>query len=141
MSLTWIHEEPPRWDADKERIIGGEPPGTFNLGGMRLQEVVPGEWWRVEHDGATVGYGWMDIVWGDGEMLLAVDRDHRGEKIGEFILDHLEQEASSRGLRWLHNLVRGNHPQRDWITDWLLAHGFEITPDDEILRRKVPTAR
>lgn len=140
MSRTWIHEEPPRWDADKERIIGGEPPGTFNLGGVRTQEVVPGEWWRVEVDGVTAGYGWMDIVWGDGEMLLAVDRAHRGEGIGDFILEHLQVEAQQRGLRWLHNIVRRKHPQREFITEWLLGHGFERTGDEEVLRRRVPPA-
>ena len=71
--LSWSKEESPRWDADKKRIVGSMPKGVFDVRYAELAEgdVVPGEWWRVEDDGAVVGFGWLDIVWGDAEILLA----------------------------------------------------------------------
>ena len=66
MTLSWIAEHPATWDADKRRIVGGASPGIFDSRYARIAEgsIVPGEWWRVDEDGHTVGYGWMDVNWG-----------------------------------------------------------------------------
>ena len=71
--MNWVHDNPPYWDESKASIIGGAPAGIFDLGSYRRGEVIPGEWWRVEDGGETLGYGWMDHTWGDAEILLAVD--------------------------------------------------------------------
>ena len=137
MSREWIHEPTPRWDADKQRIVGDAPAGIFQgFDEYDEGDLVPGEWWRVEYDGETVGFGWMDITWGDGEILLAVDPDHHGYGVGEFILDHLEREAARQGLNVIYNTVRATHPNKEWITNWLQDQGFERA-DDESLRRRV----
>ena len=75
MTLRWIRETPAHWDANKARIVGGAPPGIFDTRykTCKIGELVPGEWWRVEDDAAVVGYGWLDVVWGDAEILLATD--------------------------------------------------------------------
>ncbi len=140
MTRIWVEEERPTWDAHKERIIGGCQPGIFHLGGMRTLDVVPGEWWHVEEDGDIVGYGWMDVVWGAAEVLVAVDPKRRDQGLGAYILKQLEGEARKRGLSWMHNIVRRTHPAREATTRWLLSQGFERTPDDESLRRRVPPA-
>ena len=135
MSLSWIHENPPRWDASKSAIVGKAEPGIFKPGKLAEGDLVPGEWWRVEADGKAVGYGWMECVWGDAEILLAVEPGHRGRGVGTFILDRLEREAAERGLNYLFNVVQPTHPDPEGITRWLEARGFEAAHDR--LRRRV----
>ena len=139
MALSWIHENPAMWDAGKEAIVGGAPRGVFQIS-HRAGEVVPDEWWRVEEDGKTVGYGWMDVTWGDAEILLAVSPNSRDRGIGAFILDRLEDEARGRGLNYLYNVVRPTHPDREGITRWLETRGFRRS-EEGLLRRKVAAAR
>jgi GNAT superfamily N-acetyltransferase len=136
MALSWIHENPPRWDAGKAAILGGAAPGTFDLSRYEGADVLPGEWWRVEDDGRTVAYGWMDYTWGEGEMLLAVDPARQGGGIGTYVLDRLEAEARERKLRYLYNVVRDSHPDPEGLTRWLEARGFRS--DRGRLVRRVP---
>lgn len=138
MSLKWTREEHPVWDADKEHIVGGSPAGAFDLsryprGGGSL----PGEWWRAELDGAVVGYGWMDVVWGDGEILLAVEPASQRRGVGAFILSMLGMEAAVRGLARVVNVVRASHPQRAQVSAWLQGQGFVTEHDSERLARHV----
>lgn len=139
MSLEWIREHPAVWDADKTRIVGGAPAGIFDFDGVEAGAPLAGEWWRVDDGGATAAYAWMDTVWGDAEMLLAVDPAHQGSGVGTFVLDRLEEEAGRRGLNYLYNVVRPRHPDKAGITAWLEARSFELTFDG-ILRRKVSGA-
>jgi hypothetical protein len=83
-----------------------------------------------------VGYGWLDDVWGDAEILLAVEEPARGTGAGAFALARLEDEAAARGLNYVVNVVRDTHPDRDAVTGWFLAHGFTGT-DDGRLRKQV----
>jgi len=140
MPLVWIVEDTPRWDDDKERIVAGAPRGAFELRGIRVGDLAPGEWFRVEDGGAVVGYGWMDSTWGDAEILLAVDGAARGSGVGTFIVDQLEREAAARGLNYLCNAVRPSHPERERVTRWLLARRFEPSGDG-VLRRRVGPQR
>jgi N-acetylglutamate synthase-like GNAT family acetyltransferase len=137
VSLTWTRESPPTWDADKARIIGEAPPGVFTLGPFKPGDVVPGDWWRVEHDGRTVGYGWMDHSWGDAEVLLAVTPDDRRSGVGTFILDRLEDEAAERGINYLYNVVPAAHPNRAWLEHWLQRRGFQPSREGNLLKRMV----
>ncbi|MCA9665956.1 MAG: GNAT family N-acetyltransferase [Myxococcales bacterium] len=137
MSLQWIHESAARWDAGKQRIVGGAPAGIFELGGVEVGALVPGDWWRVEDEaGETIGYGWMDIVGmaGDAEVLLAVDSAHQGKGAGTFIMDHLEREAADRGLNYLSNIVRPSHPDKEGITAWLKKRGYVERGDGQLAR-------
>ena len=137
MSLEWIREHPAVWDAGKERIVGGAPAGIFDFGAVELGSPLAGEWWRVEDDdGATAAYAWMDTVWGDAEMLLAVDPASQRRGVGTYVLDRLEEEAGRRGVNYLYNVVRPGHPDKAGITAWLEARAFELT-FDPILRRRV----
>ena len=88
-------------------------------------------------DGKTVGYGWMDVTWGDAEILLAVQTESRGHGVGSFILQRLEQEAAERGLHYLYNVVRGTHPQHDEVTAWLEARHFTASEDGKLMRAVV----
>lgn len=137
MGRAWIAETNPRWDAGKQRIVGGAPAGAFHLGDLSPDAPAPGEWFRVEEDGQTVGYGWMDVVWGDGEVLLAVDPAAQRRGLGAFILDHLEQEAAARGLNRIYNTVRPSHPDRAAVSAWLRGRGFSAPEGDEALVREV----
>jgi GNAT superfamily N-acetyltransferase len=138
MGKRWIQENPAYWDAAKVRIVGGAPKGVFELGERAEGDMVPGEWWRVEEDGAVLGYGWMDVTWGDGEVLLAVAPEARRKGFGAFILDRLEEEARARGLNYLYNVVRPTHPERESVTRWLEGRGFRRSPGEDLLRRAVP---
>ncbi len=136
MSLSWIREPSPHWDDGKARIIGGAPEGVFDrrYKTPALGDSIPSDWWRVEDDGRTVGYGWLDVEWGDAEILLATDPEHRGRGVGTFVLEHLEHEAKERGLNYVYNTVRPTHPDREALTAWLQKRGFEPSEDGSLLR-------
>ena len=136
MSLSWIHETSATWDDDKARIVGGAPAGIFDTryGELEQGALVPAEWWRVEDDGRTVGFGWLDVTWGDAEILLATDVEARGKGVGTFILEHLEDEARQRGLRYLYNVVRPTHPDGETVAAWLRERGFEDERDGRLVR-------
>jgi len=135
MALTWVREDTPRWDAAKQDIVGAVAEGALDVPRLGLGDLAPGEWFRVEDDGRTVGYGWMDCTWGDAEITLAVDPRHRHQGVGAFIVHHLEQEAASRGVNYLYNAVRPSHPERVRVTRWLEALGFAASGDGLLKRR------
>jgi GNAT superfamily N-acetyltransferase len=136
MHLNWIRESSPRWDEGKQRVVGGAPAGVFDMGDPEPGQILGGEWWRVEEDGEVLAYGWMDTVWGDGEVLLAVDADQHGRGIGAFVLKQLDREAAARGINVLYNVVRPSHPDAQRVSVWLNAHGFY--PDEGgVLKRHV----
>jgi N-acetylglutamate synthase-like GNAT family acetyltransferase len=131
-ALEWIHEGDPCWDADRERVFATVPEQVFRSASRRPGEPLSSDWWRVEQDGRVVGYGWLDDVWGDAEILLAVDGAERGRGIGGFIVDRLEQEAAARGLNYVLNVVRADHPQRAAVSAWFAAHGFTAAEDGRL---------
>jgi len=135
MTLSWIREDTPRWDAGKQAIVGGAPAGALDVRRFTTGDLVPGEWFRVEDGGKTVGYGWMDCTWGDAEVTLAVDPRRQRAGIGAFIVEHLRKEAAARGVNYLYNAVRPTHPERDAVTRWLTAQGFEPSGDGLLKRR------
>lgn len=139
MSLDWIHEQPPLWDMNKARVVGAAPHGIFDLGDFQVGDPMPGEWWRVDDDGQAVGYGWLDVVWGDAEILLVVEPSRQGQGVGAFILDQLERESAQRGLNYICNVVKPTHPEGERLTAWLVRHGFEAASDG-VLRRRVRAA-
>ena len=137
--LAWTREEHPVWDDDKLRVIGGAPDGAFVLPFAHGDDL-PGDWWRVTDEaGAVVGYGRLDTTWGgDAEILMASDPAAQGEGVGSFVLERLEEEAESRGINYVHNTIRAEHPQRDLVHDWLVVRGFR-GPVDGDLRKRVGT--
>ncbi len=137
MGLSWIRENPPIWDGDKRRIILGANEGVFDetYGHLSDGAIVPGEWWRVESEGETVGYGWLDAVFGNAEILLATDPERRGQGIGSFIIERLDAEARSRGLNYLYNVVQKTHPAPDELKRWLEARGFVGKEGGRLLKR------
>ncbi|MBL4685195.1 MAG: GNAT family N-acetyltransferase [Nannocystaceae bacterium] len=139
MELRWIHESPAIWDVGKARIVGSAGTDVFEPSLIDRPEgaLVPSDWWRVEADGKTVAYGWMDITWGDAEMGLAVEPDHQRKGVGTFVLDRLEEEAAVRGVHYLYNVVRASHPQQQDITQWLEARRFTSSQDGKLLRAVV----
>ena len=144
MSLEWIHEgQPAHWDDAKARIVGAAGAGIFDAryGELSSGQLIPGEWWRVEDDGRVVGYGWLDIVWGDAEIQLATDTESRGKGVGAFTLQHLESEAARRGLGRVYNIVRPTHPDRDDVSAWLSKRGFEGNEDGTLFRAVSPSTR
>ena len=135
MALTWIREDTPRWDADKQDIVGGAGAGALEIPRLAAGDLAPGEWFHAEDDGKIVGYGWMDCTWGDAEITLAVDPRHRHQGVGAFIVQHLDKEARSRGVNYLYNAVRPSHPERAQVTLWLEGLGFRASGDGLLKRR------
>lgn len=131
MAFEWKTEHPAYWDDDKVRIIASAEPGVFDARFSQCEkgDLMPGTWWRVEEDGRTVGYGWLDVVWGDAEITLAADPAAQGRGVGSFILERLEREAKDRGLNRLYNMVRPTHPKKDEVSAWLQKRGFESSED------------
>jgi GNAT superfamily N-acetyltransferase len=138
MALTWVREDTPLWDAAKQSIVGGAPAGALEPPRLSLGDLAPGEWFRVEEDGTTIGYGWMDCTWGDAEITIAVDPRRQNEGVGAFIVLHLEKEAAARGVNYLYNAVRPTHPDKVGVTRWLETRGFEPSGDGLLKRRVRP---
>ncbi|MGV9826502.1 DUF6158 family protein [Gordonia sp. NPDC003429] len=136
VALSWIHEQSPTWDTDRERIIGHAPEGVFDFA-SRPGDRMTGEWWRAEDADGVVGYGWMDSAWGDAEILLAVETHRQSHGAGTFILDHLESEAAARGVNYVYNTVRGDRAHRARVRGWLAGRGYAADPGGEILRKRV----
>lgn len=134
--LRWVKDDDPRWDDDRERVFSTVGAGVFPGIARQPGEQLPSDWWRVEDDGTVIGYGWLDDVWGDAEVLLAVEESVRGSGAGAFTLARLEDEAAARGLNYVVNVVRDTHPDREAVTGWFLAHGF-TGADDGRLRKQV----
>lgn len=135
--LAWVAEpQPARWDEDKKRIVGDEADGVFRsqYGQFELGEIVPGTWFRVERDGEVVGYGWMDLSWGNAEILVATRPDARGRGVGSFVLDQLRDEAERAGMKYVTNVVRETHPEKDRVTHWLEKRGFAAGEDGRLFR-------
>jgi GNAT superfamily N-acetyltransferase len=134
--LQWIREDTPRWDADKQRLFGPAELAATALTPPGPGAPVADAWWHVtDAAGAVVGYGWLDSEWGDAEVTFVVDPARRGERIGEFIVDHLEAEAAARGVNYIYNVVPATNPDPEWVRAWLLERGF--VPGDGDLRRRV----
>ena len=136
MTRRWIHEAPARWDAGKEAVLGGAPAGALDVEALRGAGILPGDWWRVEEDGRTVAYGFMDAVWGDAEILVAVGPGAQGQGVGAYVLERLEEEARARGLRYLYNVVPPTHPRGAEVTRWLTSRGFKSSEEGGVLRRR-----
>lgn len=64
--------------------------------------------------------------------LLMVDRSHAGQDLGARILEHVEETARSRGVRFVR-LDAGS--DLDKLQRWYAARGYEVvattTVDDE----------
>ena len=95
----------------------------------------------MERDDRVVGYGWLDDVWGDAEILMAVEEAARGTGAGAFALARLEEEAAGRGLNYVLNVVRDTHPDRAAVTGWFVAHGFTGTEDGRLRKQVGDRAR
>jgi N-acetylglutamate synthase-like GNAT family acetyltransferase len=134
--LQWRKDDDPRWDADRRRVFATVPEGVFRTEQRTDGEPLTSDWWRVLDGNRVVGYGWLDDVWGDAEILLAVDAGARRSGVGAFALAHLEGEAAARGLNYVVNVVRDTHPQREQVSAWFRGHGFAGT-DDGRLRKQV----
>ena len=134
LKMDWLKEGTTSWDPNKKRIIGDAPAGIFDrrYAALAIGDIVPGEWWRAEDNGEVVGYGWLDIVWGDAEILLATALESRGRGVGTFILVALEKEARGHGVNYLYNVVRTTHPDAARATAWLEKRGFEASEDGSL---------
>ncbi len=134
MALSWTREPAPIWDAAKQRVLADLSVHLLGLNEVSEGQRLADEWWRVEDGESVVGFGRLDDTWGDAEILVAVEPDSQGRGVGSFILEHLESEASQRGLNYLYNVVHPEHPEHDEIRAWFLARGF--TPGTEAELRK-----
>jgi GNAT superfamily N-acetyltransferase len=138
MTLIWIKEASPRWDADKQRLFGPAELAAVGLAPPAPGAPVADEWWRVTDGDDVAGYGWLDTGWGDARITFFVAPGRRGQGVGRFILEHLEAEAAARGLNYIYNIVPETHPDGPWIKNWLSMYGFREASRGQ-LRRQVET--
>src|SRR3954447_11180665 len=139
--LRWVHDEDPRWDDDRRRLFAAVPEGVFGTEARAPGEPLSSDWWRVERDGRVVGCGWLDDVWGDAEILLAVDEGERRSGVGAFVVDHLEKEAAARGLNYVVNVGRESPPPGAASPAWLERRGFAASEDGRLRKRVGTPAR
>lgn len=138
--LHWVAEPRPTWSGDVARVVGGAEPGVFDLE-HAPGALLAGDWWSARDDAGTVlGHGWMDVGWGEAEVLLAVAPGARSAGVGSFVLAQLELEAARCGLNYVYNTVRPSHPDRDAVHDWLAARGYTGSSADAALRKRVGVA-
>ena len=141
-ALHWVREDAPRWDEHKQAAFGEVELRSVGLEAPAPGAAVADEWWRVTDDAGTVlGYGWLDSEWGDAQISFLVVPGHRGAGVGEFVVAQLEREAAARGLNYVYNEVPATHPDRGWMTAWLVRHGFDSSPDGTLRRRVGATAQ
>lgn len=57
------------------------------------------------------------------------------------MLQHLDDEASARGLNYVLNVVRPTHPDRHRVAAWLEHHGFAAAEDGRLRKQVVNRAR
>ena len=133
----WLRETPAQWDAAKAGVLGALSPDLFGLGAPADGDALADEWWRVEQDGEVLGYGRLDDMWGDAEILMLVAAERQDSGVGTFILEQLQREATSRHVNYIYNVVPRRHPDPEKITGWLIARGFEPSDVGE-LRKRVP---
>ena len=125
MTLVWVREDAPVWDAEKQRVIGGAPEGAFDLS-FAEGDPLAGEWWSVRdgEGGPVVAYGRLAIGrGGDAEILLAVDPARQEEGIGTFVLGALEGEALRRGVNYVYNVIP-EHRERVVVHDCVRDPGL-----------------
>ena len=135
MAREWIHETSARWDEAKTATFGELSPELFGIPAPALHADLGGEWWRVQDGEEVVGYGRLDDVWGDAEILVVVGASARGTGVGDYILGQLDREASERHLNYVYNRVDPEHPARDRVARWLEAHGFGRTAEGDYRKR------
>lgn len=139
--MRWVKEDVPRWDDVKQAMFDDTALRSVGMARPAAGAALADEWWRaVADDGTVAGYGWLDSEWGDAQITFFVDPARRGEGIGGFVLDHLEDEARKRGLNYIYNVVPDTHPDRAWMTAWLEQHGLRESSQGD-LRRQVGALR
>lgn len=128
MDFRWIREQDPRWDEHKRAAFGAEGFGARAFGPPKPGDALGDQWWQVlDGDGAeerVVGFGRLDSMWGDAEILVGVLPEHRRRGLGGWILRQLEREASAEGLNYLYNRVDPAQPDAEGVSAWLAASGF-----------------
>lgn len=143
MGLHWIREQDPRWDEDKSAAFGATGFGARAFGPPEPGDALGDQWWRVlDGDGAderVVGFGRLDSMWGDAEILVGVVPGYRRRGLGGWILRQLEREASAEGLNYLYNTVERGRPDADGVAGWLAASGFVEGIEGEWRKRIGPS--
>lgn len=129
MDLGWTADPAPSWDADRKRIVGAWPGSFPELATANDGAPLPGRWWSAERGAARMGFGWMDVTWGDAEVWLAVSPDMARTGVGSFILDRLVEEARKQGLRYMYNRIPPSHPDPSRLTSWLERRSFGLSGD------------
>ena len=136
--LRWVKDDDPRWDADRERVFATVPDGVFRPScPAAAASGCPATGGGSEAGRRVVGYGWLDDVWGDAEILLAVEDGARGTGAGAFALARLE-DGGGRARTELRGQRGPRHPSRPRRShragSW--RRGFAGT-DDGRLRKQV----
>ena len=133
---TWTAEPTPVWDATKADAFSPAGPGPHGLGAPADGDALGDAWWQVTTaDGAIAGYGRLDDTWGDAEVLVAVVPAFRGHGVGSWAMNKLADEAAARSLNYVYNVVPVGDPDREAVTRWLGAQGFDARDTGELRRR------
>lgn len=128
--------QPVPYDDDKKAFFSALQDGVVRLN--PAGNYLPGTWWRLTAGDTTLGYGWMDVTWGDAQIMLAVSPEARRGGHGKTILDHLEHEAHEAGLAYMFNTIPGDHPDPEGVRVFLTGNGFEPSGlDSDMLRKRV----
>ena len=61
--------------------------------------------------------------------------------MGSFVLEMLETEARERGVHYVYNEVRPDHPDNDAVTRWLQERHYSESEDGKLARSVVRRAQ
>ena len=136
-----MKEDVPHWDADKQRLFDDAALRSVGMDPSRdgARSPTNGGGWSptTARSSATAG---STASGGTRRSRSSSIPAHRGEGIGAFVLDRLEDEAHKRGLNYIYNVVPDTHPDRAWMTGWLEQHGLHESSQGD-LRRQVGALR
>lgn len=121
----WIKEEEPVWDSDKEDIIDCAPQGSFNMG-PKSNGTISGDWWKLVENKRVIGYGWISMISGDAELLIAVRKSEQHKGYGNIILENLEMEASKLKHNKVVAIIQSENINAVNIIYWLDRKGFRV---------------
>lgn len=122
--MCWIKEEKPLWDRNKIKIIGSNI-GCFVISDIQEGDKLEGKWFKLtDKYGQIVGYGWIDIIGGEAEISVAVDKKYKGNGYGTQIINNLYTEIKKLGFDEVIAVVREENSNAEDVIRWVYKNGY-----------------
>jgi ribosomal protein S18 acetylase RimI-like enzyme len=121
--MDWIQEQPALWDETKQNILGANK-GAFDIEHTQVGGELDGVWFKLIDNNEIIGYGWIDLAYGNPEISIAVDSHKRFSGYGNTILRNLEEKALALGFSEVECIVRRKNADAINAIKWFHRNGF-----------------